>query len=88
MDTAELMVESGQNGTLADVGSGDWLGFCCRRINDLPDFGNPISRKPTLLRVLSHQRFIRGNVDTIDLVIGDVALDPLNLRAEILQNAT
>src|SRR5205823_4293207 len=40
-----------------------------------------------LLRVLAHHLLVRRHVDAVDLVAGHVALDPLDLRPEALQDA-
>ena len=40
------------------------------------------------LRVLADQFGVGGEIDAIDLVVGDVALDPLNVGTEAAQNRT
>src|SRR4051812_26499499 len=48
---------------------------------------NHVSRKPGILGVLANEVFAGRPVDTVDLVRRDVALDPLNVRAEFAQNS-
>lgn len=71
----------------AGAGPKEWLCFRCRRINNPPHLRNAICGKPALLRVLAHHCLVRGYVDAIDLVVGHVALVPLDLGAEILQDS-
>jgi hypothetical protein len=39
-----------------------------------------------LLRVLTDHLLVRGAVDAINLIVSDVAVDPLDLRAEVLED--
>src|SRR6266702_7541775 len=71
----------------AGFAAAGWLGLCCSRINDSSHFGHAIGRKAALLRMLTHQVFTWRDVNTVDLVVGDVALDPLKLRPELLLDA-
>ena len=54
--------------------------FGCRGVDHLSDFRNPIGREAALLRVFTHHLFIRRDIDAVDLILGDITLDPLNLR--------
>ena len=49
--------------------------FCRSRISDPSHFGHAIGWKSALLRMLAHEVFTWRDVNTIDLVVGDVALD-------------
>src|SRR6202522_2372240 len=48
--------------------------------------GNAISGEAAFFRVLANQRFVGREVNTVQLVAGDVALQPLNFRAQFLQH--
>jgi hypothetical protein len=50
-------------------------------------FRNVVRRKAALFGVFSHHRSIGRDVDTVDLVLGDIALDSLNLWTQVPQNA-
>ncbi len=43
---------------------------------------NPVRGNPGAARMLLHRGFIRRQVDAVDLALGDVAVEPLNLRPE------
>jgi len=36
--------------------------------------------------MLMYELFVRSNVDTIDLVVSDIAVNPLNLRSDLIQH--
>src|SRR5258708_4123765 len=55
-------------------------------IDDGPDLGNPVDGETALAGVLAHGLFVHGDVNAIELVVGDVALDPLHARAHFLQH--
>src|SRR5262249_38784762 len=57
-----------------------------RRVDDRFDFRDAVRRKSALLRVFADQCLAGRVVNAIDLVGGDVAVDPLNLRAEVLEH--
>ena len=57
------------------------------RVDDRFDFGNSVGREAALLRVFTDQLLVRRDIDTINLVAGDVTLDPLDFRAELIQNS-
>lgn len=57
------------------------------RIDHLSDLGNAVGREAALFGVFTHQLRVGRDVDAIDLVVRDVALDPVDLRAELLQDA-
>ena len=61
--------------------------LCCGRINYGPDLCDLVRGEPTLPSVLTHGFLVRCNVDTVDLVISDVTLNPLDLRPDFSQNA-
>ena len=61
--------------------------LCCRRIDHGPDFRDAVGWEAALPRMFAHRRLIRRNVDTVNLVSRDVAVQPLNLRTEIPQDA-
>ena len=52
--------------------------FCGCGIDRRADLGNAIGRKSALLSVLFDQILVGGNVNTVDLVVGHVAFDPLD----------
>src|SRR5215471_11147441 len=60
--------------------------FRGRRIDYGFDFRNTVSWKAALLRVGANHVFAGGDIDAINLVAGYVALYPLNLRPEVLQD--
>src|SRR5258706_339990 len=51
------------------------------------DLGPAVCWKAALLGVLANHRFVRSDVDAVDLVPGNVALHPLNLRTQVAQDA-
>src|SRR5882672_10184177 len=59
-----------------------------RGIDDRRDRRNAICGKAALLRVLANRLFIWSDIDAINLVSGDVALKPLDLRTHPAQDAT
>src|SRR5215207_5654863 len=61
--------------------------FRRRRVDHAPDLGDAVGGEAAALRVLADGRLVRGDVDAVDLVARDVALDPLNLRPHLLQHA-
>src|SRR5262249_48328823 len=56
-------------------------------IDDVLDLGDLVRREAALLRVLAHHVLVRGDVYAVDLVARHVALHPLDLRTETLQDA-
>jgi hypothetical protein len=46
-----------------------------------PHGGHAAGRYPDALSVLPDGRLVGREIDAVDLVLGDVALDPLDLRA-------
>src|ERR1700730_6024890 len=58
---------------------------CRGRVDHPADFGDLVSRETAALGVLLDDRLVLCEVDAKGLVGGDVALDPLNIRAELLQ---
>src|SRR5256885_4899279 len=62
-------------------------GICRGRIDYLAHARNAVGGKATLLRMRTHRGLVRGDVDAVDLFIGDEALHPLDLRAHALQHA-
>src|SRR6266850_7138139 len=59
-----------------------------RGIDDRHDRRNAICGKAALLRVLPNRLFIWSDIDAINLVSSDVALQPLNLGTHPAQDAT
>src|SRR5258706_12423579 len=57
------------------------------RVDHRPDARYLVRGKPALLGVLAHGRLVGRDVYAIDLVVGDIAVDPLDLRAHGLQDA-
>src|SRR6266849_801939 len=66
---------------------GDKL-FSGRGIDDRHDRRNAICGKAALLRVLPNRFLIWSDIDAINLVSSDVALQPLNLRTHLAEDAT
>jgi hypothetical protein len=62
--------------------------FASGGIDDRPDFRNPVGGEATHLGVLADHGFIGRDVDAIDLVVGDEALNPLNLGPQLMQYST
>ena len=61
-----------------------WLShLCCCWINNLLDFRDAVCREAASMSVRSNHCFVLGNIDAVDLVPSDVAVQPLNLRAEL-----
>src|SRR6267143_6736129 len=57
-----------------------------RRVDHRPNASDLVGREPSLLGVSPHGVLVRRDVHTVDLVIGDVALEPLDLRAHVLED--
>ena len=56
------------------------------RVDEVPDCGHAAGRKAQLPRVLPHGRFIRREVHAVDLLVGHIAVEPLNLWAHPLED--
>src|SRR6185436_6833941 len=65
------------------IGRTAWLSHLCGWINNLLDFRDAVCREAASLSVRSNHCFVLGNIDAVDLVPSDVAVQPLNLRAEL-----
>src|SRR5688572_4749489 len=59
-----------------------------RRIDHIPDLRNAIGRKAATLGVLAYRFLIGSDVNAIELVSRDVAVQPLNLRSHALEGVT
>src|SRR5581483_10470384 len=57
--------------------------FSSRRVNHSLNFRDLVCGKTSFTGVLAYQFGVGRNVNTIDLIVGDVAVHPLNLRTEI-----
>src|SRR6476469_6811664 len=57
-----------------------------RGIDQLPDRGNPVRREPGEAGVLAKRRFVRRQVDAVQLVVGDEALDPRSVRPQLAKD--
>ena len=57
-------------------------------VDDGADPGYYVGREAALLGVLADEVLAGGVVDAIDFVISDVAVDPLDLRAEVAEDTT
>src|SRR5262245_59762322 len=55
-------------------------------IDQPPDRGHTISGNAELARVLVNGRLVWREIDTVDAVVGDVAVKPLNLRSDASQD--
>src|SRR5687768_3501817 len=58
-----------------------------RGVDHLTHLRDLVGRKPALLRVLPDHLHVGGDVHAVDLVVGDVARHPLDLRAQVLEHA-
>jgi hypothetical protein len=56
-------------------------------INHSPNLRNPVGREPAELGVFANGALIRGDVHAVNLVVRDVTMHPLNLRAHSPNNA-
>src|SRR5262245_30911908 len=61
--------------------------FRGRRVNARLYFADGIDGKASAHRVLANELGARREVKAVELVVGDIAVHPLNLRAEVMQNA-
>src|SRR6266511_3338760 len=59
---------------------------CGGRVNHFLHFGNLCSRKAADLGVFVNYRFVLSEIDAEGLVFSDVALDPLDVGAELVQH--
>src|SRR3954453_578317 len=59
-----------------------------RRVNRRADAGDLVRRETGGFGVLANEVLARRPVDAVDLVVGDVAVHPLNVRAEISNDGT
>src|SRR4029078_4639202 len=57
-----------------------------RRIDDVADLADLVRWKAAALRMLADDVFVRCAIDAVDLVVGDVAVDPLDVRAKVRRN--
>src|SRR3954454_18394754 len=62
--------------------------FRGRRVDHGADFADLVGRKAAALGMLADQVLVRRTVDAIDLVVRDIGMDPLNLRAEVAEDRT
>ena len=60
--------------------------FRGRRVNQPPHSGDPVGGKPRSLRMFLNGHFIRSQVNAINLVARYIAVQPLNLGPQFLQN--
>jgi serine/threonine protein kinase len=58
-----------------------------RRVDHRRDLGHPVGREATLPGMLAHHGFVRRAIDAVDLVAGHLAVDPLDLRAHLVEHA-
>src|SRR4249920_3771427 len=57
-----------------------------RRVDHLAHFGDLGRGKSADLGVLADDGFVLGEIDAERLVVGDIALDPLDVGAELMQD--
>src|ERR1700693_2226757 len=57
------------------------------RIDNPLHFRNAVRREAALFCMLPHHRLIGSDIDTVNFVLRNIALDPLNLRPQVLQDA-
>src|SRR5580658_5734231 len=58
-------------------------GFGGSGIDDAADLRDAVGREAALARMLPYHLLVGRDVNAVNLVVGDVALQPLDLRAEI-----
>src|SRR5438093_13530056 len=58
-----------------------------RGVDHGPDLGDLVGREAPLLGVLPHHVRVGRDVHAVELVIGDVAGDPLDLGSQVLEHA-
>jgi|HubBroStandDraft_4_1064222.scaffolds.fasta_scaffold296455_2 hypothetical protein len=69
------------------IGDGEWQRLLRSRwIDEPPHSRDAIGRDTDFLRVFPDQSFVGSEVHAIDLVAGDVALQPLNFGAHLPEN--
>lgn len=56
------------------------------RVNEAPHCRDPVGWNTCAARMLPNGVLIRREVNAIDLVLGDVTVEPLNLRPHSAQN--
>lgn len=61
------------------------VGLFGGRVDHLAHLGHLGGREAADLGVFMNDRLVRGEVDAEGLVVGDVALQPLDVRAELAQ---
>ena len=61
--------------------------FRSHRIDHRADPRDTIGREAALLGMRLHGRLVGRVIDAVDLVVGDVTMDPLDLRSHAVQHA-
>ena len=56
-----------------------------QRVDQPAHSRNAIGRNPYTPRVLPDDVFVRREIDAVDFIFGDIAVQPLNLRPQLLQ---
>ena len=62
-------------------------GFGCCGVDDAADLSNRVRWESPLSGMFPDEILVRRNVDAVDLVSGDIAVDPLNLGTEPAEDA-
>ena len=52
-------------------------------VDDAPDGGNAVRREAALLGVLADRRLVWRDINAVNLVVGHVAVQPLDLRTHV-----
>jgi hypothetical protein len=63
------------------------LASCGYAVDDRPDARDAVRWGPALFRMLSDGLFIRRDINAVNLVIGSVGLNPLDLWAKVPEDA-
>src|ERR1039458_988181 len=63
------------------------LGFSRGWIDHQLDFRNAVCGESALSGMLAHHFFVGRDVDTVNFVLSDVAVQPLDLRTQVVQHA-
>src|SRR5438477_3273484 len=62
-------------------------GFRRGRVDGFANLRDTVCREPSLPGMFADQFLVRGDVDAVDLVIRNVAVQPLDLGTELAQHA-
>src|SRR3954453_22058966 len=90
MNTARWTAAGAMGWTATRRPSEPWFGtssFGGGGVYNVLDLGDTVCRESAAGRVFADQIFVRSDIYAVDLIGRDIALDPLDLRPELLQDA-